>query len=1026
MHRLQFLKYIPFLFLCLLAPFVTHCSGCEGDPGQDTTEIRATPDTLIFQGTQGQEDTKNLLVEVRVGPVLVSDITIEQGQAFFRIDSTSLPEFPKTYQTGETFTVRVIYTAPEGSAASGLLRITSSAAVPRTGEIDIPLLASATQARLVINPHPVSFGEVEQGKSKELDVVVSNQGNANLKIETILWDPASSPGFTFPDGLPQAPRDLGPGESFTFKAKFEPTTRRPDLGMMAFKCAGGSCSPGDPDPDRRKETYLLPFDGTLAAPSIQVNPQQLDFGFVTSGTTERKALQISNVGSAPLDISRIALKAGSSGAFTVPTITGLELKPGESRPIVVEYRPSTGAGDQGVVEIASNDPANPLVDVPLSGKISAPKIDVTPRQMNFGRVALKKTLPLTIANIGDRDLEVQFVQLAQGSAIEFKIDNPPTFPLLLGPNKFASLSITYEPSAAKKDLGALEIRSNDPSEPTIRVPLEGEGSSARICDLVPTPQLVNFGLSIIGKTKVIPVVWSNDGALDCTITKMETFIDRGGFPLPYNGPNVFVLPSLPQQCSTGTCNPPLVIQPSQSITIDIGFSPVSEKDPSNPFSSPAFTGQMRVSLQGTPAYREADLTGLAVRSCVEVVPDTLDVGLVTLGCNSRDENIIVYNTCNQAITVSRIAFSAAGANNFRIKRAQTTPFTIQPGQNSTIDVAYLATPPARKENAVLEIEHSLTQQSPLSVPMTAEGTTNAEQTDTFQQLATPKVDILFVVDDSCSMGPYQNSLANNFSSFIQFAQNLNVDFQIGITTTDISGSSGPFGGGSTTPGGLRGSPKIMIPSTPNLVTVFGQNVRVGTNGSATEAGLEAARLALSHPLITTDLAQGGQKEFLRQDASLSVIAVSDEPDQSSGTAQYYINFFKNIKGVRNVDMFRFNSVIGYTPSTRRDECSFGNTTATSKGRYLAVSQGTNGVVASICDPNWANTLSQIGSITFGFRKQFFLSRPAEPASVQVKVNGQPVSQAGNWDFIPQDNSVDFNQPPPPNATIEITYRAICF
>ncbi|MCB9639608.1 MAG: choice-of-anchor D domain-containing protein [Myxococcales bacterium] len=1015
------------VLLCLLffcAPFLVQCK-CDEGVSQSNTEIKATPDALTFSGSQGQEDIRSLLIEIKTGPVQINSIAIDQGKSFFRIDPETLPALPKAYQTGDQITVRVIYTAPAGSAASGRLRIESSAVIPREGYLDVPLLASATQPQLVITPNPVDFGELQQGESKDMEILVENKGNADLKLTSILWDPASSPGFTFPDGIPQ-PQELKAGASFKFKAKYEPTTRNPDLGTMAFKCEGGSCSPSDPDPTKRGETFLLRFEGKLAAPSIQVTPTQIDFGFVASGSSKREAIQITNVGSAPLEVSKIALKAGSSGAFIVPTITGLVLQPRESRPVVIEYRPSTGSGDQGVVQIDSNDPSSPVVDVPLSGKVSAPNIDVTPRKMNFGKVAVKKTLPMTIANIGDRELTVNTLQMAAGSSPEFKFDNPPTFPLKLAPNKFTTIQVVYEPIDATVDGGKIEIFSDDPDEPKIEVTLQGEGSSARICDLVPVPQLVNFGLSIIGKTKVIPIKWTNQGALDCTITKIETFIDRSGFP-PYSGPNVFVLPSLPPQCPNGACNPPLVIQPTQSVDIPIGFSPVAEKEAS-PLGSPSFDGQLRVTLQGTPPYREADLTGLAVKSCVEVVPDQLNIGLVTINCSSKDESILIYNTCNAAITVNKVGFSSAGANGFRIVKAQTTPFTINPGQNSDISVAYRATAPPSKQTAVLEIEHSLTQQSPLSVPLSAEGTTNSEQTDVFNQATQPKVDILFVIDNSGSMGDEQASLGSNFSSFINFAQTLQVDFQIGITTTDVSTGT-PLGGGNNTPGGLRGSPKIMDNATPNLNTIFRQNANVGTNGSATEAGLEAARLALSHPLINTDIAQGGNKGFLRQDASLAIIVVSDEPDSSSGTAPYYINFLRNIKGVRNPDLLRFNGVIGYDTKSKQNSCSNGSQSASSSGRYLAVIQATNGVAASICDSNWSGTLGQLGSVTFGYRKQFFLSRYADPATVTVKVNGQVVSQSdptNGWNYVPQDNSVAFNNAPVAGAKIEITYKAICF
>ncbi len=73
-------------------------------------------------------------------------------------------------------------------------------------------------------------------------------------------------------------------------------------------------------------------------------------------------------------------------------------------------------------------------------------------------------------------------------------------------------------------------------------------------------------------------------------------------------------------------------------------------------------------------------------------------------------------------------------------------------------------------------------------------------TDTFSisQTSTNKLDILFVVDNSPSMGGNQGALATSFSNFIsQFGTN--IDYQIGVISTSLDGSgySNVPGAGST-------------------------------------------------------------------------------------------------------------------------------------------------------------------------------------------------------------------------------------
>jgi hypothetical protein len=72
-------------------------------------------------------------------------------------------------------------------------------------------------------------------------------------------------------------------------------------------------------------------------------------------------------------------------------------------------------------------------------------------------------------------------------------------------------------------------------------------------------------------------------------------------------------------------------------------------------------------------------------------------------------------------------------------------------------------------------------------------------------------------------------------------------------------------------------------------------VNVGTNGSSQEECFAPALAALTAPLISDPMMNGG---FLRTDAPLAVVCVTDELEQSPQSVSYYYNQFLNIKGVR--------------------------------------------------------------------------------------------------------------------------------
>jgi hypothetical protein len=94
-----------------------------------------------------------------------------------------------------------------------------------------------------------------------------------------------------------------------------------------------------------------------------------------------------------------------------------------------------------------------------------------------------------------------------------------------------------------------------------------------------------------------------------------------------------------------------------------------------------------------------------------------------------------------------------------------------------------------------------------------------------------------------------------------------------------------------------------------------------------------------------------------------------------------------------------------------------------------VAKQLKGVQTAICSSNWSATLSAIGSITFGYRTQFFLSRQADPKTIVVKVNGTVVKESAQdgWTYENSSNSVNFSksQIPPPGGTVVVEYKAIC-
>jgi len=183
------------------------------------------------------------------------------------------------------------------------------------------------------------------------------------------------------------------------------------------------------------------------------------------------------------------------------------------------------------------------------------------------------------------------------------------------------------------------------------------------------------------------------------------------------------------------------------------------------------------------------------------------------------------------------------------------------------------------------------------------------------------------------------------------------------------------------------NPAILTPTTPNLGMKFAKYVDVGTNGG-TETGFEGALAALTPPNIT-----GENAGFLRYDANLAIVVVSDAGDQGGKPYSYYLNRFRNIKGYQRANMFTFSDIGPYL-GTPPSPCQYDDyTDSTTYGQMVT---DTNGVKAEICSNNWAANLQNLGKTAFGYRTVFFLT--AEPdltggKMIQVALNGTAVPSA---------------------------------
>jgi hypothetical protein len=207
------------------------------------------------------------------------------------------------------------------------------------------------------------------------------------------------------------------------------------------------------------------------------------------------------------------------------------------------------------------------------------------------------------------------------------------------------------------------------------------------------------------------------------------------------------------------------------------------------------------------------------------------------------------------------------------------------------------------------------------------------QVDSFTQQQISKVDILWIIDDSPSMQKKQDRLKTNSQNFIQFLQAQQVDYHLGVTTTD---TFNPLESGHLINNAGLPQPWVSSADGANAQGYFVKNATVGEMGTGDEKGLLGGMFALTAPLSPATPASsagncvtrsGGAVEcFIRPDAALYTILISDEEDSSCspglsstegcsesdiigagpagyGSIDYWSRFFSGAKGLTGTSRF---------------------------------------------------------------------------------------------------------------------------
>ncbi len=397
---------------------------------------------------------------------------------------------------------------------------------------------------------------------------------------------------------------------------------------------------------------------------------------------------------------------------------------------------------------------------------------------------------------------------------------------------------------------------------------------------------------------------------------------------------------------------------------------------------------------------EVDLHGMGLGPAIVIDPPTWDFGSHHVFCEESVE-LVVESVGNSPVTVSTWSFEAIPSSTAMSWSTQDLyeGLELMPGDTAVVTIDFY---PEDVDNYHGELVVEVEQEIPPAVgTQTGEGIGGDWVTDTFIQEGNNQTDILWVVDNSCSMAEEQSTLADDFVNFYSIVSAQAVDFRIAAVTTDDEH--------------FLGQTKVIDHSTPNGDQIFADNCQVGTNGDTTERGLRHGWEAISMAVNNTSPNDG----FYRTVAGLRVVFVSDEMDSDAGSWATYVSNYQGLK--TNPNHVILSAICG-TDGQNAQMCWGAGGQAMAGTGYVDAVNATGGILASICDSDWSQALTNMGWQSLSLADTLPLSEEPIPSTILVDVNGVHLNQGWYYDSVINAVVMEPDYVPEDGDVVDVTYQ----
>ena len=453
---------------------------------------------------------------------------------------TSSNDCPGTMASGSTCQVTIRF-APTaiGTYFGAVTFATGTNESPKV----VMLSGLSVAPTISLAPTSLQFGNQNIGTSAAKSIVISNQGNIALSINSILLTGDYS--ATHDCGI-----SLAANASCTINVAFSPTA----LGTRSGNVTVSHDAAGSP--------HTVALSGTGTSAIVTVTPSSILFGNQPVNTGGLRGVTVRNTGTGPLTITDVSTTGEFAATHSCTTVNiGLACS------ISVTFTPTSVGPKSGALTVTHSASGSPHT-VPLSGV----GVDVVlePQFVLFGDVHVG-TSAIRTATLTNNSPDPLSITSITATSI-FQVSSHCGTTLAAGAS--CPIDVTFSPVNPTSSNGTLAVSDSGTGSPRF-ISLSGRGTVGQIS--LSASSLV-FTADVIGSSTSRQVFVFNNGTGSLTVTSVTT---SGDF------------------ASTNHCVAP--VQPGGGCGILVTFSPTAEGPRSGTLTihSDATFSPFTASLSGT-------------------------------------------------------------------------------------------------------------------------------------------------------------------------------------------------------------------------------------------------------------------------------------------------------------------------------------------------------------------------------------------------------------------------------------------